>query len=81
VDDARDDTGQAAAREELRQVDEELAELRQTAASLRAQIGDRSDGPTDAEETALVITSAEEQEALIGALAERRERLRRRLAG
>ena len=29
MDDARDDTGQAAAREELRQVDEELAELRE----------------------------------------------------
>lgn len=67
------------AREELRQVDEELAELRETAVELRAQVGDRSNGATDPAETAAVITSAEEQEALIGALSDRRERLRRKL--
>jgi hypothetical protein len=68
------------AREELRQVDEELAELRETAAELRTQIGDRNDGATDPAETAVVITSAEEQEALIGALSTRREGLLRRLS-
>jgi hypothetical protein len=67
------------AREELREVDEELAELRETAAALRAQVGDRSAGATDPAETAVVITSAEEQEALIGALSARRERLVRKL--
>jgi hypothetical protein len=66
-------------REELRQVDEELAELRETATGLRAQVGERSDGTTDSAETALVITSAEEQEALISALSERREGLLRKL--
>jgi hypothetical protein len=68
-------------REELRQVDEELAELRRTAVELRAQIGDRSDGPTDPAETALVITAAEEQEALIAVLESRREALVRHLDG
>jgi hypothetical protein len=68
-----------ALREQLRLVDEELAGLRTTAEELRTQVGERSDGPIDPAESATVITAAEEQEALIGVLAARREDLLRRL--
>jgi hypothetical protein len=75
------DTGRSAddPREELRLVEEELDELRRTAAELRGRIGEHADEPTDPEEITALITLAEEQEALIGALEQRREHLLRRL--
>jgi len=66
-------------REQVRVVDEELAELRKTAQSLRAQVGERTAGPMDLAESAAVITAAEEQEALIDVLERRRDGLLRRL--
>jgi chromosome segregation ATPase len=72
---------QAAIREELQLVEEDLAQLRETAASLRQRIGDRADEPTDAAERAAVIESADEQEALITQLEARRERLLAQLSG
>jgi hypothetical protein len=77
----RDVTGRSAAelREELRIVEDELAQLRVTVAGLRAQIGDRSDGARDSAELAAVLTATEEQEALIGILEGRRAELRRHL--
>jgi hypothetical protein len=73
------DTRTAALREELRVVEEDLARLRETAAELRRRIGSRDDDPTDPEERSLLITTAEEQEALIEVLEQRREDLLRRL--
>jgi hypothetical protein len=73
------DVEQPEVSEQLRVVDEEIAGLRATAEQLRAQVGDRADGATDPAERAAVITAAEEQEALIGVLTERREVLARRL--
>jgi len=70
-----------AVRDEIRVVDAELDELRRTAAGLRAEIGGRSDGTSEPEEMAATITSAEEQEALIGVLEARREKLQHQLAG
>ena len=64
--------------DELRAVDEELAELRRTVAQLRADIGDNS-GPNDPEDVGAAITSVEEQEALIGVLEARRERIQAKL--
>jgi hypothetical protein len=75
--DADDPT--AALREELRVVDEELAQLRESAAGLRRRIGERWDDPTDSAERSLLITTAEEQEAFIEVLENRREDLLRRL--
>jgi len=66
-------------RDELRDVDAELDELRRTAAELRAEIGGRFDVGSEPEETATTITSAEEQEALIGVLETRRARLQAQL--
>jgi hypothetical protein len=68
-----------ALREELQRVEEELAQLRETAAGLRRRIGERADDPTDSAEHALLITTAEEQEALMEVLERRREKLLRRL--
>lgn len=66
-------------REELRLVDEELADLRAAAAGLRGELGGRGAGPMDLAENAATVTFAEEQEALIRVLERRRERLLRKL--
>lgn len=60
-------------REELQQVEEDLARLRETTASLRERIGERADDPTDAAEHSAL--SSEEQEFLIERLEARREEL------
>jgi hypothetical protein len=61
--------------EELRVIDEELARLREAAASLRREIGERQDDPGDPVDHASLIEAAEEQEALIAELEDRRARL------
>jgi hypothetical protein len=73
------DNPTAALREELQVLEDELAQLRQTTADLRRRIGERWDDPTDSAERATLITTAEEQEALIQVLEARREDLLRRL--
>ncbi|SFL31904.1 hypothetical protein [Geodermatophilus ruber] len=73
------DSPTVALREELRVVEEELAQLREAAADLRRRIGERWHEPTDAEERASMITAAEEQEAFIAVLEQRREDLLRKL--
>jgi F0F1-type ATP synthase membrane subunit b/b' len=72
---------QAAIREELQLVEEDLTSLRETAASLRQRIGERADEPTDQAERAATIESADEQDALIAQLQARRERLLAELGG
>jgi F0F1-type ATP synthase membrane subunit b/b' len=69
----------AALRQELRDVEQELAQLRESAADLRRRIGERWDEPTDSAERATLITTAEEQETFIEVLENRREDLIRRL--
>ena len=70
---------QAAIREELRLVEEDLARIRETAADLRRRIGERADHPTDPAELSALIEEAEEQEFLADELEARREELLRRL--
>jgi SMC interacting uncharacterized protein involved in chromosome segregation len=67
-------------REELRLIEEEIAELRESAASLRRQVGDRSDGNLEPEEVGATIASAEELEAIVDTLETRRDDLTRRIA-
>jgi hypothetical protein len=74
------DHDDAALREELRLVEDELAQVRQTAIDLRAEIGGRLDGAVDQEDMAATITSAEEQEALATSLQARRDRIKARLS-
>ena len=70
---------QAAIREELRLVEEDLARIRETAADLRRRTGERADYPTDPAELSALIEEAEEQEFLADELEARREELLRRL--
>jgi hypothetical protein len=70
------DSPTAALRERLRVVEEELGQLRGTAADLRRRVGERWDDPTDSAERADMITSEAEQEAVIEVLENRREDLR-----
>jgi septal ring factor EnvC (AmiA/AmiB activator) len=75
----RTDEQTAALREELRLVEEELAQARRTAAELRRQIGERWDAPRDSADLATELTAAEEQEALAAALEARLLHLAERL--
>ncbi|GLY76494.1 hypothetical protein [Actinoallomurus iriomotensis] len=76
----RDDrTTSASLRRELELVEAEIARLRESAAELRRQIGERWFDPTDEAERAALITAAEEQEALVDSLEARREQLRKRI--
>jgi hypothetical protein len=72
---------EAEIREELQLVEEDLAQVRETAASLRRRIGERADEPTDAAERSALIESADEQEALVFQLEARREQLVAVLSG
>lgn len=72
---------EAEIREELRLVEEDLAQVRETAVSLRRRIGERADEPTDAAERSALIESADEQEALVFRLEARREQLVAALSG
>ncbi|MGI5273234.1 hypothetical protein ACQEUU_29080 [Nonomuraea sp. CA-218870] len=65
--------------DELRQLDEDIARLKQENREQREQIGEM--GATDQTEIAALINQADEQAGLISELEERRESLRRRLGG
>jgi len=72
---------EADIREELRLVEEDLAQVRETAVGLRRRIGERADEPTDEAERAALIESADEQEALVFRLEARRDQLQAALSG
>jgi len=69
-----------ALQEQLRTLDAEVAEMRQTVAGLRRGIGNSSDAPVDAADMAAAITSAQEQEAVLKLLEAKRDDVQRRLA-
>jgi len=73
------DGEQAALQEKLRAVDEQLMQLRESAASLRRSVGGNADGPAEAEDVTSAIAGAEEQETLIQELERRRGALLDRL--
>ncbi|HET6986253.1 MAG TPA: hypothetical protein VFI00_06540 [Kribbella sp.] len=64
-------------RTELARVEGEIEDLQQTVRDLRAGLNDA--GPTDQEDRSLVISQAEEQEAIIAELELRRDDLRAKL--
>jgi len=72
---------EAEIREELRLVEEDLTQVRETAVGLRRRIGERADEPTDEAERAALIESADEQEALAFRLEARRDQLQAALSG
>jgi hypothetical protein len=70
---------EAALRSELKEVEDLIAQARSGATGVHQELGGRDDGPLDAEETAVLFTTAQEQEAVRDELKLRRDKLRRRL--
>jgi uncharacterized protein involved in exopolysaccharide biosynthesis len=68
-----------AHRQDLAALDQEIADLQKRAAELRLRIGERADYPTDLEEVSMLLTEAEEQEAVLATLKARRDQLAERL--
>lgn len=66
-------------RDELRQVEEDLARLKAANRELRAQVGEM--GATDLVERSSMIQMADEQDVVISDLERRREDLLQRLGG
>lgn len=66
-------------RQELRDLDAQIAELRRTAGDARATVGPDGDGVENAEDVAASLTGIEEDEGVIEILEQRREAIRRRL--
>jgi hypothetical protein len=66
-------------REELQRLEQQIEQLRRSAAEIRRRIGNDEEGPTDAEEIALLLTEAEQEEAFVEILEARRDHLLQRL--
>jgi prefoldin subunit 5 len=74
-----DETTPEQLRQELRQIDAEIEELRKSTDDLKAHVGPEGDGVEDAEEIAADLTNVEEDEAVLGILGQRREALLKQL--
>jgi hypothetical protein len=77
-----DETTGDQLRQELKDIDAELAELRRVTAdvqSRRGEDGDQSEGFQEPEDIATELTGLAETEAVIDTLLERRERVEERL--
>ncbi|MGY1734072.1 hypothetical protein ACI798_21405 [Geodermatophilus sp. SYSU D01045] len=61
--------------DQLRQVEAEIDRTRRAAEESRAWVGQRAEGATDPEDRSAAIAEAELQEALLGVLTRRRDRL------
>jgi hypothetical protein len=72
-----DDIGNEDPRAELERLEGQISELRRTVSDLRAGLNDA--GPSDPEDRSLVISQAQEQEAIMVQLERRRDRLREQL--
>ena len=72
-----DDIANDDPRTELARVEGQIEDLRQAVRDLRASLNDA--GPTDPEDRSLVLSQAEEQEAIIAELEQRRRHLREQL--
>ena len=66
-------------RQELRELDAQIAELRRAAGDARATVGPEGDGVENSEDIAADLTGIEEDEGVIDVLEQRREAIRRRL--
>ncbi len=77
-----DETTADQLRQELKDIDDELAELRRVAGdvqSRRGEDGDASEGFQEPEDIATELTGLNETEAVIDVLEQRRERVEERL--
>jgi uncharacterized protein YydD (DUF2326 family) len=72
-----EDPSNDGARTELDRVEQQLDGLQQTVRDLRASLKDA--GAVDPEDRSLVLSQAEEQEAIMAELEQRRDHLRKQL--
>jgi hypothetical protein len=66
-------------RQELRDIEVEIANLRGATGDVRAHVGPEGDGVEQSEDIATDLTSIQENEAVVGVLEQRRDALRQRL--
>ena len=74
-----DDTSPEQLRQELHDLDAQIAELRGQTAEVTAGIGPEGDGVQNSEDIAAELTSVEEDEGIIEVLEQRREAIRAQL--
>lgn len=74
-----DDTSPEQLRQELQDLDAQIAELRGQASDVAAGIGPSGDGVQNSEDIAAELTSVEEDQGIIEILEQRREAIRARL--
>jgi hypothetical protein len=68
-----EDVSEPGLRDELRDLEEQIAELRRQAEYARRRVGQQWDSPTDQAEIATELQTAEEAEAFMRALEARRD--------
>ncbi|MDT4904943.1 MAG: hypothetical protein QOJ37_93 [Pseudonocardiales bacterium] len=74
-----DRSEQESLRQELQDVEAEIAEQRKLIDDLRSQVGGEDAGAMDAEDVAAILTNVEEIEGVLEGLEQRREGIRRQL--
>jgi outer membrane murein-binding lipoprotein Lpp len=66
-------------RRELQDVEAQIAQVRSDIEGIREQVGGQGSGAQDSEDVAAALTNAEEQEAVLGTLEQRRETVLKQL--
>lgn len=66
-------------RQELREIDDQIAELPASDDELKGQVGGQDVGAQDPEDIAAALTSGEENEGVLDGLRKRQETVRRKL--
>ena len=74
-----DDTTPEQLRQELKDIDAQIAELRRVSGGVVSSVGSDGDGVENAEDIAADLTGVEENDAVIEILQQRREAIQRRL--
>ena len=74
-----DDTTPEQLRQELKDIDAQIAELRRVSGGVVSSVGSDGDGVENAEDIAADLTGVEENDAVIEILEQRREAIQRRL--
>jgi hypothetical protein len=75
-----DDTSPEQLRQELQDLDAQIAELRGDNAEITSSLGSNSDGAQNSEDIAAGLTTVEEDEGVLEILERRRDAIRARLA-
>lgn len=74
-----DDTTPEQLRQEIKDIDAQIAELRRVSGGVVSSVGSDGDGVENSEDIAADLTGIEENDAVIEILQQRRESIQRRL--